>query len=408
MSLSLGNTTIGEIYLGSTKIASAFLGDTCVYKSGFVPSTDPYLIFSFAQNINPTTNNKLKNLGEWRKIPNAVDNEWEFASLAYPDQYGVYNGWQCLFSNSDGTTPKMVYSEIGTVSIVGWGNLSTIETIDRLFYNCDAIVSIDNLFGQGGFVDGVLQDCAAAFNGCTGLDSTKELALYNSISSWTNIPPNHSNTFANTNQVAMAQIPIAWGGTLASEGVYLKNTQVTTSNARWCWHIDDLSGLDMSTLSSVEIYTSASVSQYAGVNRRKSNIKWASGTTANRDNPIYYYPCFATISNSAATTPPTAIQHAFITTNYNGILTGSTTAGDMPGTLDPATIGPLCVEIGTYDSNYANNYCFGFLVTQTEPSGMSALTSLNYNDCHFGFLNNSYFSAHAPLFYNPDTLVEKV
>lgn len=214
--------------------------------------------------------------------------------------------------------------------------------------------------------------------------------------------------FANTNATAMASIPVSWGGTYVTPGVPLYNT---LNSNKWAWHIINFNtvygGLDMSTLSSVEIYTTASVSQYAGVNRRKSNIKWASGTTAKRDNPIYYYPCIATISDRAADRPPTAIQHAFITTNYNGILTGSTTAGDMPGTLDPAATGPLAYEIGTYDASTSGTYCFGFLVTQMAPSEMSALSSLNYNDCHYGFLNNNFFSAEAPIFYSPDTLVEK-
>lgn len=359
----------------------------------------PYIIFRFQEGISP----RSIHIGTWKQIETSQYNDWEWSCEAYPDQYYVNNGWQFAFSSNDGTA-KLKYSSYGEVDIIGWGNLDTIETTDRMFYNCDAIVNVPNIFVNG-FIDGVLVDCASMFNGCTRIDSTQELELYNTIKNFTHIPTNHSQMFANTNATAMASIPVSWGGTYVTPGVKLENTLNSSKN--WCWHINNFSGLDMSTLSSVEIYTTASVSQYAGVNRRKSNIKWASGTTANRSNPIYYYPCIATISNSAASTPPTAIQHAFITTNYNGILTGSTTAGDMPGTLDPAATGPLAYEIGTYDASTSGTYCFGFLVTQFAPSEMSALTSLNYNDCHYGFLNNSYFSANAPLYYSPDTIVEK-
>lgn len=373
------------------------LGGHCVFPV-WIPSSDPYIVFRFQEGKHPPSSGK----GTWRKVDTSSYNDWEWSCEAYADQYEVHNGWQFAFSSSDGYA-QLTYSTFGEIDIIGWGNLETIETTDRMFYNCDAIVKVSNLFVKG-FVDGVLEDCASMFNGCTRMDSTQELDLYNTIRNFTHTPSNHSQMFANTDATAMASIPVSWGGTYVTPGVSLSNT---LNSGKWAWHINDFGGLDMSTLSSVEIYTTASISQYAGVNRRKSNIKWASGTTANRDNPIYYYPCIATISDSGASTPPTAIQHAFITTNYNGVLTGTTTAGDMPGTLDPQTTGPLAYEIGTYDASTSGTYCFGMLVTQLEPSGMSALTSLNYNDCHFGFLNNSYFSANAPLYYSPDTLIEK-
>lgn len=146
----------------------------------------PYIIFRFQEGISPKT---LGTRGTWEHITSSQYNDWKWSCEAYPDQYYVNNGWQFAFSTSDGTA-DLKYSKLGEVDIIGWGNLEYIETTDRMFYNCDAIVNVSNIFVNG-FVDGILVDCASMFNGCTRMNrrTRTRIILHNKeFYSYTNKP----------------------------------------------------------------------------------------------------------------------------------------------------------------------------------------------------------------------------
>lgn len=129
------------------------------------PDAKPYIVFRFEEGISPRP---LHTVGTWKQVETSQYNDWKWSCEAYPDQYDVYNGWQFAFSTSNGDA-YLKYSKLGGIEIIGWGNLDTIETTDRMFYNCDAIVNVPNIFVNG-FVDGVLEDCASMFNGCTRMN----------------------------------------------------------------------------------------------------------------------------------------------------------------------------------------------------------------------------------------------
>ena len=179
-----------------------------------------------------------------------------------------------------------------------------------------------------------------------------------------------SNT--QTGQADLDQIPQSWGGNYVVQDYYLgtrwsKWKNNTTYGTIWGF----TSNIDYSVLTSMQIYTEGSVSSYAGVNMRKTNVKNIKGTFTTSSD-CYYWPCICQFDSSYNVTWYLRTQ------NYNGMLTSAQTAGDMPGTLSASTLGTMSVSGGTFDSNTDVKFCF--MVTNTsDASDIIANHGILYN-----------------------------
>ena len=113
---------------------------------------------------------------------------------------------------------------------------------------------------------------------------------------------------------------------------------------------------------------------------RKTSITNIQNNLATSGAATYYRPAFVqfTSSNYGG-----AISWVLTTSGYNGTLNASTSAGDMPGTLDYSTYGPTDKHYGTYDSS--KDVYFAFLVTNAEPNSWGGLTDA------YGLQSNNYF-----------------
>lgn len=393
MPLDLGNIKIGELYVGNIKIATAYLGSTKVFEA----SSDPYLIFHFTDTtFTPTVGYNSSNtarVGSWTSLGSG---DWKWTCAPYhvssPGGADPLGGWKIAFSSEDSTpVGRLTPTNLGannTVSIIGYGgDLTGVETIDRMFANCTSLTSFVDI----PFLN--LANSSATFKGCTEVTSGA-LDMYNSLSSLTTPPANHADMFADCgsgNQAGtaeLAQIPVAWGGTYvpAAGGTITLGVE----SRRMSWVASTTTGpIDFSSTSlSVNVYTTASVSQYAGVNMRKTNIKWHSGSTPS-GTQLYYYPCF--IQCDVSGTRPGAASWIALAESYNGTLTGSQSSGDMPGTLDYNAFGAIKYLNGTYDAN--SNVHFAFLVSPLSPTAIWTNGDDPLTDAQWGLLNNSYYVA---------------
>ena len=167
-------------------------------------------------------------------------------------------------------------------------------------------------------------------------------------------------------------IPQSWGGNLVVQDYYLgtswsKWKNNTTYGTIWGF----TSNIDYSVLTSMQIYTESSISSYAGVNMRKTNVKNIKGTFTTSSD-CYYWPCICQFDSSYNVTWYLRTQ------NYNGMLTSAQSAGDMPGTLSASTLGTMSVSGGTFDSSTAVKFCF--MVTNTsDASDIIANHGILYN-----------------------------
>lgn len=231
-------------------------------------------------------------------------------------------------------------------------------------------------------------DIAGFFAGNPDVE-TGMLAAYQALSA---ITPNGSNCFTGTGTNTVqgmadrAQIPTSWGGDYVVQDLY-----VATGWSKWknssslgtLWQCTSYN-VDFSTLQSMQIYTESSVSSYAGVNMRKTNIGCRRGNFSNStSSPCYYWPAFMQFSGNGGASD---LIWILVSTGYNGTLGAGSSAGDMPGTLSYNTFGNHSVQIGTYVPNYDKPTGFGFLVTNTDTLDSSCLTN-------FGILYNSNFYA---------------
>ena len=206
--------------------------------------------------------------------------------------------------------------------------------------------------------------------------STGMLAAYNALSAipGANGTDCFSGTGINTVQgmADRAQIPTSWGGDYVVQDYYLgtnwsKRYNSSTYGTTWTF----TSNIDFSVLTSMQIYTEASISAYAGVNMRKSNIGSKKGSFST-STACYYWPCIVQFDSNDV------ITWYIRTQNYNGMLTSSQSSGDMPGTLSINTLGNMSVSGGTFDPN--GNVRFAFVVTNTaDASDIIANHGILYN-----------------------------
>lgn len=175
-----------------------------------------------------------------------------------------------------------------------------------------------------------------------------------------------------TGQADLDQIPQSWGGNFVVQDYYLgtswsKRYNSATYGTTWAF----TSNIDFSVLTSMQIYTEASISAYAGVNMRKSNIGSKKGSFST-STACYYWPCIVQFDSN------NVITWYIRTQNYNGMLTSSQSSGDMPGTLSINTLGNMSVSGGTFDPN--GNVRFAFVVTNTaDASDIIANHGILYN-----------------------------
>lgn len=397
MPIYMGSTKINPLYFGGVKIAEAYLGSTKFYSSTppgpYVP-TKPYLIFQFS---NPTyePNSTLQQKGTWTKTSNTSANEWyweysyHFSSASGDTLYG----WAFAFSSSASTpVGALTPSNLGannTCSIVGYGNLTghdshSLETMDRMFANCTSLVSIVPIQTPNTLLN--VSDC---FSGCTemivgALDQYTYWSTYNTGIS------NHSGTFTDagantvTGLAELDQIPTGWGGNL----VPASHTYTATKLNAATWHMG-VSGTDVDIPfdnlgGALNIFTTSSVSAYAGVNMKKNNI-WNRQNGFSVRAATYYYPMFWQGPGYPTGTSSSIIPYWIRTTSmYNGMLTSSQSAGDMPGTLDYSAYGPMDKEFGEYTPGW-HTY-FGFLVLNAPIDN-----SFSWASTPFGIHSNTNF-----------------
>lgn len=393
MAIKLGNTGIGALYLGSTKIVAAYKGSIKVFEA----SSDPYLIFRFTDTtFTPTVgynSSYTSRYGTWTSLGNG---DWKWTCAPYHTSgSGVIDplgGWKVAFSSEDSSPAgRLVPANLGannTVSIIGYGgNLTGIETIDRMFANCTSLTSFVNI----PFLD--LANSSATFKGCTEVTSGA-LDMYNSLSALTVPPSNHADMFTDCGSntqvgtAALARIPVSWGGTYVPAAGGTITLAVDTTR-KMSWTVTAKTGplQFYPTSLAVDVYTTSSMSQYSGINMRKTNIKWHTGSTPS-GTQLYYYPCF--IQCDVSTARPGTATWLAMSENYNGTLTGSQASGDMPGTLDFANFGAIKYVNGTFSGS--TDVHFAFFVSTLDPNGIwvDGHDPLAYQ---WGLLNNSYFVA---------------
>jgi hypothetical protein len=152
----------------------------------------------------------------------------------------------------------------------------------------------------------------------------------------------------------------------------------------------------------IDIYTTSSVSQYAGVNMKKSNVKWNTdnGSSPATNTTWYYYPCFfqGTLKSSPSGAP--YIYWFALSEQPNGSLSGS--SGDMPGTLDYNLFGHIsAITWSDYADAVPDAYDdirFGFFVTNLSPTEIWT-NHADPLDRAYGLLYNNYFNALVTLNY---------
>ena len=206
------------------------------------------------------------------------------------------------------------------------------------------------------------------------------LAAYTRLSSLAgNIGPycfSNCGSDTQTGQADLDQIPESWGGNLVVQDYYLGTNWSkwkSSSSNGVVWKFT--SNFDFSLLTYFQIYTEASVSSYAGVNMRKTNIGGIHGSFTTSNAACYYWPCLIQYNSS------NSITAVFHPQNYNGMLTASQTQGDMPGTLSVNTLGTMSY----YGYNAGNPWYFAFVVTNTSD------IETDIHDGNYGILYNAYF-----------------
>lgn len=370
----------------------------------------PYLVFEFSvSDFVPTTsllNPAYREIAQWTQVSSSP-NRWKLELTKFGMVYlnnVPYFGLCFLFSNqSSGENPGyLIPSNLrgGTCKLIGSGNLDitdsdnvVCESMDRMFSNCTGLTYIAPLHCSN------VQNVGGMFQGCTEV-TEGALAQYNWFNTYGININNHSSTFTNcgsntaTGQEELAQIPTGWGGTKVPASTVICNNWIQSGSrsngTTWSPALAGRYNIDFSTLTSLQLFTNSSMSSYAGVNMKKTNIGSKKGTF-NTSNACYYWPCFFQLTGTFTTQMVWCIH----TQNYNGTLSASQSSGDMPGTLDYESLGTLSVIEGTFDSS--NRVYFGFVVTNTSDAS-DILTN-------YGILYNSNFYTDNGLRFVDDTVV---
>ena len=397
MAASIGSAGIREIRYGNARIAKVYYGNVLVYDRPYVK-----LKFYFDRtNINPRAKlgTRAKKCGaEW--LSSSDPHIWYVITPLYTQGAGTHDqlvGIGKLFCGDSSDNGLLLASQLGTCQVMEiTGAYDRIQTIDRVFQRCTAITSVStsgfySKFSNSTALINVNSVCCE----CTGIADGSSLAGYNVLSQIANVNT-HAATFSQADSSAnLAQIPTSWGGTLAPPATLLSCTKANA--AGWNVNTADPDCPDFSTVNAMEVFTTSSISAYAGVNMRKSNI-WNRAHGLAVSSATYYYPAFF----QGTGTWPTSTTHTYTPTwifcppGYNGMLPAGTDTGDMPGTLDHELYGTFGCIYGTYDT--AKSVYFGFLVLN-DPSD---LAGFNPATKKFGIHSNTNFKDMTLNWYSPD------
>lgn len=361
--------------------------------------TLPYLIFEFSvSGFTPTSGSGASNtshFGTWHQISSSP-NKWYWEGFGNSSFNPRDYGWPCVFCNpSDSYSGRLrpQYLGGGTCKIVGYGNLNytsggySFTDMDRTFSGCDGLTEFVTIQTPNTMsnVGGCFQNCTELVDGA--------LDQYNYWSTYNTGITNHSGTFTDagantvTGLAELDQIPTGWGGNLMP--VSYTYTATKQNSAAW---LMGASGSDVAIPfdnlgGALNIFTTSSMSAYAGVNMRKTNI-WNRRNSFSTSAATYYYPMFWQTSGtprypigSSSNVPLSWIR---TTSMYNGMLTASASSGDMPGTLDYSAYGPMDKEFGTFDNS--RDVYFGFLVLNGPID-----SSFSWASTPYGIHSNSNF-----------------
>jgi len=348
--------------------------------------TSPWFVFEFSEaDFIPSSdqyNTYYKYKGKWERVSTSP-NRWKLTVQSQKAIGNVDNAWGLRFLfyvNPDTNRGILIPSKLGggTCKLIDCGNLGNVETCDRMFKNCTGLTEICDFTNK---FSSYFTNSNEMFAGCTEVaDGAKD--AYDVFSAMDPLP-SHADTFKNcgsntqTGQADLALIPLSWGGTLAPPSTSTTFTLVASSSTKYTWRYNDTNGPDWSTNPALFIFTDSSLSQYAGINMRKT-------TTGNIQNGLtsgerYYMPAFVQFDSGSYG----AITWVLTTTGYNGHLGASTSAGDMPGTLSYDNFGPTDQHFGTYDSSKTVYFCF--LVTNVTIDNWGGLTDA------YGIQGNNFY-----------------
>lgn len=400
MGLSLGNTSIAEIYLGSTKISEMYLGSSKVYGL----SKKPYLVFEFSvSDFVPTStllNPAYRRISTWSQVSSSP-NRWKLELSKFGVAYLAsvpYYGLCFLFSDqTSGENPGYLRPSnlgSGTCKLIDSGNLDitdsdhvVCESMDRMFANCTGLTYITPLHCTN------VQNVGGMFNNCIEV-TEGALAQYTwFLNNGVNIN-NHSGTFTDcgsdtqTGVAELAQIPVGWGGTLVPAST-LMTSSITTSQS--AWQIDSNNPTWTNVKNGLYLFTEASVSRYAGVSMNRGRIRGSQNGlgTAQATYALYFYPSFVQTSGPAPGSSSATLTWLVTTNTPNGSLAKGQANTDMPGTLDYGTYGTFAREYGTFNSS--KYVYFVFLVTNVPIDQWGGFTDA------YGFLYNGNYNADAKL-----------
>lgn len=375
---------------------SQFVPETTEYKNFRTEYTKywrPQITFEFSEsdfvpNSKGLFNSEYGNRNNfrWTKVSDSP-NRWRLdvgskngIITAEDQQYGL--ALLCATKNGSTVTGLLTSTKLGTCTckIVSFDTMDNIETMDRSFMNCTALTQIPSSIPFGGYVANVAQ----MFAGCTEVTSGA-LALYNQLKDVTTIT-NHADTFKDcglntvTGLAELQQIPLSWGGLLAPPSTTMTCTRVESSNPKVKWSCGNTAP-DWSTNPALYVFTSESVSQYAGVNMKRTSTTNIQNNFATSGAEAYYRIAFVQFASGTSG----AITWALTTSGYNGKLDASATAGDMPGTLSYDNYGATDLHYGTYDSSKQVYVCF--LVTNAAPDSWQGLSDA------YALQGNNFYNA---------------
>ena len=391
MPFFIGDRKIGDIWRGNLRISQIKFGagqrTFYQYSSGPYTPVWPYLIFEFTQSdFIPTSGSSVTNtsrFGYWHRISTSP-NRWYWEGFRVSSFNSGQYGWPMAFCNDQSYTGKLVPNNLGGgyCKIIGSGGFTShyssesFSNMDRTFSECTGLTEVSLLSTPN-----TLVHVGGAFQGCTSIEGGM-LAQYNYWSTNNTNISNHSGTFTDaglntqTGAAELDQIPVGWGGNLVPASTLMVSGRVNWKGTYDSWQITGNAPTWSNVSNGLYLFTSASVSSYAGVSMNRSRIsKFNNLGTTKGSSALYFYPCFMQRTTSA-------ITWAVTTAQPNGSLGVNDGNTDMPGTLDYGTYGPFTNEYGTRTSG--NTY-FCFLVTNVPIASWNGLTDA------YGVLYNSNF-----------------
>ena len=365
--------------------------------SGFVPTADPTPTHGSPQPSS-YAHGYTSRYGTWTQVSASPNRwKWEGWDYSYIDElYGI--PWAFAFQESGTGT---LYSQLTSPNI-GGGNCKIVDCggFDYVDSDNHTLQSIDRCFGPATALTQfvtmqtpiTLANVNSVFSGATNvLDGALDQYVYWSTYN-TNIS-NHSATFKDcgyntqTGLADLNQIPVGWGGNLVPASTDLSCIRVGSRSPYVIW-LCGVTAPDWSTEPSLYVFTTGSVSRYAGINMRKTSITNIQNNLVTSGAETYYRPAFVQFTSGSSG----AISWVLTTSGYNGMLSASASAGDMPGTLDYSTYGPTDKHYGTYDSS--KSVYFAFLVTNAAPEiwfGLSAAYGLQGNNYYLNPITLKWF-----------------